>query len=412
MFSFCILLVTQLIFITAATSQIDSADVVSNNPWNDVKTQLDAWVLSGTDGFGFVVGNASGVQFSYAKAPFSLHQVIETASTSKWPMAMMFTGLVHDGTIASLDSFASDYVPWWSADRTCQNATLCDAKGNITVRNLLSFTSGFDTGEQPGGGGASGNGTKCLDNSKGDYIKCTQQLYNNFNLTGNPGNTFAYNSLHLQLMGAIAHYATKGMDIQDIFQKYYIKPYGMTSTTCGNGDSNPEMAVCLQTTGADYQKFLHAQLTASVLSQELINESERNYTPFDENDTVFLIYGVYGFGHWLECYDSVPGYTAQCKTDNVHCDPGAFGFYPLIDRKNGYYMQVVAYETKKNYPRSGIPEYLRFASKPLVDAVMSGQDLTHDGESIFAHHTPSLNSLSIADVNYIVGCALNPMTCL
>ena len=107
MFSFCILLVTQLIFITAATSQIDSADVVANNPWNDVKTQLDAWVLSGTDGFGFVVGNASGVQFSYAKAPFSLHQVIETVSTSKWPMAMMLAELRREFVIKFRDEMDS-----------------------------------------------------------------------------------------------------------------------------------------------------------------------------------------------------------------------------------------------------------------------------------------------------------------
>ena len=186
----------------------------------------------------------------------------------------------------------------------------------------------------------------------------------------------------------------------------------MNETTCGNGDTNPEMAVCLQTTGYDYQKFLHAQLTASVLSQNLIDESETNATPFLNTETINTIYGVYGFGHWLECYDSILGFTEECQKQAIHCDPGAFGFYPLIDRKNNYYMQIVAYEHGQNYPLSGIPEYLRIAAKPLVDAVMSNQDIHYEGESSFAHHTPSLNSLSIADVNYIVGCALHPLTCL
>jgi hypothetical protein len=82
------------------------------SPWSGVTDQLDGWVLSGTNGFGFTVGNASGVQFDYTHGKFSMHQVVETASTSKWPMAMMFVGLVQDGSIASLDSYASDYVPW------------------------------------------------------------------------------------------------------------------------------------------------------------------------------------------------------------------------------------------------------------------------------------------------------------
>ena len=209
---------------TAAATVSTTAVVSTTSAWDDLTTQLSAWPLSGTAGFAVTVGNASGILFEYSRTPFTLHTSIETASTSKWPMAMMFTGLVQDGTIQSLDSYASDYVPWWSSDRTCHNATQCDAKGNITVRHLLSFTSGFDDGEVPGGGGGGGNATSCMDNSKGDYIACTKLIYQNLNLTGNPGRTFAYNSLHLQLMGAIAHYATKGLSIQAIFQKYYVTP--------------------------------------------------------------------------------------------------------------------------------------------------------------------------------------------
>jgi CubicO group peptidase (beta-lactamase class C family) len=385
----------------------------SNSPWDGLKDQLDAWPLSGTKGFGLTVGNVSGIQFEYTHGKFSKHELVETASTSKWPMAMMFTGLVKDGSISSLDDYAFKYVPWWSSDLTCHNYTKCDAKGNITIRHLLSFTSGFDTGEVPGGGGGGGgNATKCLDDSRNNYENCAKDIYHSLNLTGSPGQTFAYNSIHLQLMGVIAIHATKMSNVQDIFQKYYIQPYGMNETTCGGGDPNPEFAVCLQTTQYDYQKFLHAQLTASVLGKELVDESEKNYTPFLTNDTVFTIYGLYSFGHWLECYDSVYGYTAECEKNAIHADPGAFGFYPLIDRKNGYYMQVVAYETGKNYPLSGIPEYLRLAAKPLVDAVMRQDDHVVNGENIFSHHTPSLNSLSIADVNYIAQCALHPLTCL
>ena len=65
---------------------------------------------------------------------------------------------------------------------------------------------------------------------------------------------------------------------------------------------------------------------------------------------------------------------------------GAFGFYPLIDRKRNYYFQIVAYESsRRDYPRSGIPEYLRFLAKPLADAVIEGEAGL---EFAAAHHTP------------------------
>ncbi len=67
-------------------------------------------------------------------------------------------------------------------------------------------------------------------------------------------------------------------------------------------------------------------------------ESEKDYTPFMDNYET--LYGSYGFGHFLECFDSVVGYSAACKEANIHADPGAYGYYPLIDRKNNFYMQV------------------------------------------------------------------------
>ena len=87
------------------------------------------------------MGNASGNLLTYTHGNFSEHEVVETASTSKWMVALMFAGLVDDAAVdISLDSLASAYVPWWSTDRAA------DAKANITVRHLLSFTSAFGSG--------------------------------------------------------------------------------------------------------------------------------------------------------------------------------------------------------------------------------------------------------------------------
>lgn len=71
-------------------------------------------------------------------------------------------------------------------------------------------------------------------------------------------------------------------------------------------------------------------------------------------------------------------------------------------------MQIVAYENGRvAYPRSGIPEYLRFLVKPLADAVIAGEP----GLDAFGHHTPRLNGVTLADVNYMAGCYIHPERC-
>jgi len=361
-------------------------------PWKPLRDQLDGWVL--TNNFGVRIGNATHKDlFTFSKGTLTMETPVETASTSKWPVAMMFTGLVNDGTIKSLDSLANEYVPWWTKDKR-------DNRSQVTLRHLLSFTSGF-------GDGSAGqeNQTKtCMGNQSFGYMECAQNVYSTTKMAGKPGTVFSYNSNHLQLAGAIAVTAS-GLDIQTIVKKYLLEPYEMTKTKCGRGEKNPEMAVCLTTTGQDYSNFLHRTLTYQVLPKTLVDASEQDYTPFMRNAP--SLYGLYGFGHWLECFDSVEGYTKTCEKAQVHCDPGAFGFYPLIDRTNGYYMEIVAFETGKFYTRSGIPEYLRLLVKPLADAILSGDDIKYESQ----HHSPRFNSLSLTDVNYITGCFANPESC-
>ena len=256
----------------------------------------------------------------------------------------------------------------------------------------------------------------------------------------------------------------------------------MKSTTCAEPSlDRPQLAICLQTVGDDYQNFLHATLAHTVLPKSLVDASEQDYTPFLNSS--YSLYGDYGFGHFLECYDSVAGFTEECKKAQVyvrvlrlslafrwcpnmymhryalsrihvrctllvqcwmccfqqwlvycclcvsaglsvhlsikpaarplavgivqscgriptcarsHSDPGAFGYFPLIDRRLGYYMQVVAYEAGQYYPRSGIPEYLRLAAKPLVDAIIEGN---HGESEKFAHHTPRTYELLLNRVD-------------
>jgi len=243
------------------------------------------------------------------------------------------------------------------------------------------------------------------DTQKGDVMKCAAWIYNNVKLIGKPGAVYSYNSNHLQLAAAVAVTAS-GLNIEEVIYKYLLAPFGMADSFYMG--KCPDFGSSLVTTGADYEKFMHGLLSYKTLKKSVIDASEQDYTPFMSD--YYTLYGDYAFGHFLMCFDSVNGLTEKCKEAKCHMDPGAFGFIPIIDRKYGYYMEVVAAEIAPtgSYPLSGIPEYLAVAIKPHIDAIVSGQ-ATNPQEALT--HSPRYLSMSVADVNYCVNCKLNPKAC-
>ena len=110
------------------------------------------------------------------------------------------------------------------------------------------------------------------------------------------------------------------------------------------------------------------------------------------------------------CFDSIAGFTDACADARSHYDPGAFGFIPIIDRKYGFWLNLVTAEIPPtgSYPLSGIPEYLAVALKPHVEAIFSQQPPANEAHML---HTPAFLSMSIADVSYCLDCKLNPENC-
>ena len=59
----------------------------------DLTSLLDSWMF--TDDFAVMIGNTKyGTVYNYTHGNFSLHTPVETASTSKWPLAMTLAGLI------------------------------------------------------------------------------------------------------------------------------------------------------------------------------------------------------------------------------------------------------------------------------------------------------------------------------
>jgi len=390
--------------------------------WEPLRKLLDGWQF--TTDYAIAVGDAKhGRLFTYLAGNFTMHKQIPTGSTSKWPSAMMFAGLVNDGTIGSLNDRVSKYLPWWTKDPN-------DPRSRVTFRMLLSFTSGFGGGhpgeefntraardwrarhnaprthlrvhEKLGQDAGLHAASKC-DPDHGDIMQCAEAIYSNVTLIGEPGQVYSYNSYHLQLAAGVS-VAVTGLDISQVIQKYLIKPYGMHDSFYMG--KCPDFGGSLVTTGADYESFMRGLEGYSTLSKSIIDASEEDATPFMSD--YYTLYGDYGFGHFLMCFDSVAGFTDKCKEDKCHMDPGAFGFIPLIDRKNRYYMEVVTAQIGPSYPLSGIPEYLAVAIKPHIDAIIT-QEEKYPNEDL--SHSPQFLSLGVADVNYCLNCVLNPKQC-
>ena len=154
--------------------------------------------------------------------------------------------------------------------------------------------------------------------------------------------------------------------------------------------ANPSLAVCLKTTGNDYEKVLQALMiqpdgNSKLLSAPQIAAMEKDYTGEGGaknegsagQDTWF---GHYSFGHWFECFNNpgdgvaLPGRCTAAQGQEVHGDPGGLAYFPLINRhpathNHSYYLQVVVQEQQEPVDLTGIPEYLRIAIGPVVDAV-------------------------------------------
>ncbi|CAK9037132.1 unnamed protein product [Durusdinium trenchii] len=132
--------------------------------------------------------------------------------------------------------------------------------------------------------------------------------------------------------------------------------------------------------------MLHKMLTYEFLGKEVLSEMERDWSAAPVSPSGDGWFGHYGMGHWFDCMGYAAGQgsagasaplSSWCQAESIQAGPGAFGFFPLIDRKRGYYMQIVLKEDSKC--RSEVPEYLWILAKPLVDAILSHEPITEEG---------------------------------
>jgi len=105
--------------------------------WATLQQGIESWAALNFDqDFAVNVGNANGTIWTYSTPDFSMSKTrMAGASLSKWPAAIMISGLVADGTM-SYDDPVNKYLKYWATDEK-------DVRSKVTLRDLLTFTSGY-----------------------------------------------------------------------------------------------------------------------------------------------------------------------------------------------------------------------------------------------------------------------------
>ncbi|CAE7655302.1 PFP-ALPHA [Symbiodinium pilosum] len=330
--------------------------------WEAVRAILSAYFP--IQDMAFSAGLADGRHFTFEKGQTSMSTPLAMASSSKFPAAIAIAGCVAEGHL-TFDTFAHEVFPWWTSDPAVP-------KSRVTLRNLMSFTSGFYSPD-------TGGSVPCLGANASVYTAeaCAREIYDLAPFLYEPGTTWAYNSFHLQVAGAMAAYAA-GISVQELLHRYLIQPLKLNATMWMGG-GNPGLAGNMMTTGNDYDRILRAYVGHELIPEKVSKEMERDYLDGVQvaNSSTFLVQllGHYSMCNYFECFPpKTSGFTDQCKRANVHMDAGLFGYYPLVDRAKGMYMQIVTMKFPQSQATYFAPTIasmaLRLITKGWVDKAL------------------------------------------
>ena len=276
-----------------------------------------AFQSEGIPGMGLAIYNRSGVKvFEQMYGNFSPNTRVPIASASKLVSGVTLFRLMDAGYL-SLDSTTAQ-VLGWTADQ-----------GAITLRELLSFTSGLSPENH------------CTYDPTVTLDECVTTI-SQTDLIAVPGTEFDYGSVHLEVAGRMAEVVT-GKPWNQLFAQELRDPLGLPSDIVYysnplrvTGVDNPLLAGGLIVSMNEYEHILHfvfdkgvwqgTPLLAPAIFDTQTVEPYPNVV-IGKSPAPSLRYGLTS---WLNCS------TPQTGCHQIS-SPGAFGFTPWLDRDAGYY---------------------------------------------------------------------------
>jgi serine-type D-Ala-D-Ala carboxypeptidase/endopeptidase len=345
------------VFAISILSACGGEDDPSQPPVPDAFAAVDdaaraAYVSYGNP-MGLAVYGADGSKvFERMYGNFSADRRVAIASASKLVSGVTLFRLIDAGYL-SLDSTTGQLLGWTGT------------KGEITLRHLLSFTSGLEPEHA------------CTYQPNIPLAACVDEIAQR-ELMAPPGSRFDYGSTHLHVAGLMAQVAV-GSDWNAIFDEQLRGPlqlapefayYSAPRQGVGSRPMNPLLAGGMRASMNDYERVLHFVYDkgrwqgSQLLSPDIFDAQAIQPYP---NATVGTSPGSsnirYGLTAWLECATPATG----CASIS---SPGLFGFTPWLDRSAGYYA-ILGMELDDLQADRGIGTQIQQTLKPLIAEAVS-----------------------------------------
>lgn len=324
----------------------------------EIDGQIASWVAQQDyPGAAVIIVKDDKTVFEKYYGGYTSQTEVHIASAGKWLAAATIASLVDDGILSW-----NDPVRKWLPAFT-------DAKGDATLRQLFSHTSGYPD-YQP------------ADKPEDHYQTLAESVAHILPLpaVNPPGTTFNYGGLAMQVAGRMAEVAS-GKSWESLFQERIARPLGMTHTAftpvSQEQGFSPMLAGGARTTLADYRRFLQMiahngqfedrkilspaaismmqsdQVQGAKMLPGAVNRYVQDIRKEGRND-------IYGLGEWREQVDG-QGNALLISS------PGWAGTYPWVDKTNNSYGLILA---KVNLPiaqKAGFNSF--YAGPELIPAI-------------------------------------------
>jgi CubicO group peptidase (beta-lactamase class C family) len=298
--------------------------------------------------------------FARVYGDFAFDRRVAVASASKLASALVILRLVSQGYLGLDDTTGA--VLGWTGPQAA-----------ITLRQLLSFTSGLPTGTVP-------PAVPCIFDPSTTLAACVEQIAAVAPAAA-PATTFEYGSTHLHVAARMAEVVT-GSTWNALFAGQLGGPLGLppnvtyyTFPRQAVGASNPLVAGGLRASMDEYAELLRlAYHRGARDGVQLVDAALMDLQAIEPFPGVTVVASPmanvgldfrYGLGAWLECATPATG----CA---VLSSPGAFGWTPWLDRENGYYA-ILGMELDSG-PDEGVVDFsvnLAQALKPVIAAALA-----------------------------------------
>jgi CubicO group peptidase (beta-lactamase class C family) len=239
-------------------------------------------------------------------------------------------------------------------------------QGRVTLRHLLSFTSGLVADPN------------CTRDAAITLAACVEALALAAPLAA-PGVRFEYGSGHQHVAARMAEVVT-GSLWNDIVQRQLRQPLGLSADLAyftfprqPVGERNPLIAGGLRATLDEYAVLLGVVFArGQYQGQRLIDPALLDLQSRDPYPGAVIVASPYlrtgldyryGLGAWLECATPTTGCAAISSA-------GAFGFLPWLDRANGYYA-ILGMELSEAGSGAEFSVPLQQQLKPLIRAAIA-----------------------------------------